>query len=205
VSNVAGFVQPGHRVDIQATTTLNTGEGGKPYTQLVLQNIEVLAAGADTAPSTDAPVKPANTVTLRLTRDQANLLGSYQSGGATLQLLLRAVNDKEIYTTVGKLQGGVSRELVSTNAPDDLLPAATGSPIMPPPIAPISDPIRNPETKPDSGVADNKTPEPPPSRIPSIHKNDFVMTIIDDPTSETPTKRKVFKLEEERQGNRGQK
>src|SRR5262249_34289843 len=37
---LAGLIQPGLRVDIEATRTIKTPDGDKPYSQLILQDIE---------------------------------------------------------------------------------------------------------------------------------------------------------------------
>jgi len=102
ISSVAGFVQPGHHVDIEATTPVDAGAGPKPYTQIILQNVEVLATNESTAPSQDAPSKPADKVTLRLNREQALLLGAYQDSNTSMRLLLRPQADTDRYDIDGR-------------------------------------------------------------------------------------------------------
>jgi Flp pilus assembly protein CpaB len=201
VASVAGFVQPGHRVDVEATMVMPTADGSKPYTQIILQNIEVLATNEMTSPSPDMPSKPADRVTLRLTREQALLLGSYQEG-ATLRLLLRPVKDKEIYNTPGRFPFGKSLEVVSTNAPDNIEApptAAPPAPVLPPPSAETpKDETKADATKPETKPEDKGEIPPPSKPFPAAPtKREFKIIIIDDPRQAEPVRTKTFQLEED--------
>jgi len=204
ISSVAGFVQPGHRVDIEATTQMSTVDGSKPYTQIILQNIEVLATNEMTSPSPDMPSKPADRVTLRLTRDDALLLGSYQEGSTSLRLLLRPVNDKQIYMTQGRLPIGASRDQNIANTNDDFntlgLNQPGGSGVTPPPIVTTAPEERTPAVE----DTNKKTPEkivdaPVVSSSLAKPRNTHIMTIIDDPNK--PAKVQKFDLSGDREGS----
>lgn len=199
ISSVAGFVQPGHRVDIEATTSMATADGAKPYTQIILQNVEVLATNEMTSPSPDQPSKPADRVTLRLTRDDALLLGSYQEGSTALRLLLRPVNDKQIYVTPGRLPIGASRDTNIANAPDELsgvgLNAPAGQGVTPPPIVAAA-----PEDK--TPAEDQAKKVETPATVPAPkQKNIHTMVIIDDPNK--PAKVTKFDLTEKEGDSKG--
>jgi Flp pilus assembly protein CpaB len=103
---VAGFIQPGFRVDIQATTNRLTPEGNKPYTNVILENVEVLATNTDTTVG-DQAARQFDKVTLRLNRDDANLLSAYADSSQSLRLLLRPLNDNKKYRPDGRFASGL--------------------------------------------------------------------------------------------------
>jgi Flp pilus assembly protein CpaB len=209
ISSVAGFVQPGHRVDIEATTQMTTVDGAKPYTQIILQNVEVLATNEMTSPSPDQPSKPADRVTLRLTRDDALLLGSYQEGSTSLRLLLRPVNDKQIYVTTGRLPFGRSLEQNTANV-DDLgnlaMAGPSGGGITPPPFVPPPADEKTPPEDANKNAKEETAKEPakePPPVAPSVtarQKNIHIMKIIDDPNK--PVRVQKFELEDDKGDNK---
>jgi Flp pilus assembly protein CpaB len=89
------FIQPGCRVDIEATTKVATADGPKNLTQIILQNIEVFATNTKPPPgfADDGRFR----VILRLNREDALLLGAYDDGASSLRLLLRAKDDDKKY------------------------------------------------------------------------------------------------------------
>ena len=93
VSGVSGFVIPGDRVDViavvdRSTTTKET------LAKTILQNIEVLAAGAQTESKGNEPIT-AQSVTLLVDAESAEKLALAQNEGK-LQLSLRNPNDTEV-------------------------------------------------------------------------------------------------------------
>jgi pilus assembly protein CpaB len=86
VVSVAGFVQPGTRVDVMSTGT--QGSGGEPQTITVLQNVAVIAVGGSllerlTSGESNAPV-----ITLLVSPDDAQRLALASQEGR-IQLALR--------------------------------------------------------------------------------------------------------------------
>jgi pilus assembly protein CpaB len=64
VSGVSGFILPGDRVDVLVTIN-NIDRPGNSVTKMILQNLEVLAAGVQTTTKNDKPVE-VQSVTLLL-------------------------------------------------------------------------------------------------------------------------------------------
>jgi pilus assembly protein CpaB len=83
-----GFVQPGNRVDILQTTSVN----GKSMAEVVLSNIRVLAVNQTTDAVGQKGADDARTVTLELTLEQTKLITQKQMLGA-LSLALRPLVD----------------------------------------------------------------------------------------------------------------
>jgi pilus assembly protein CpaB len=95
-SGVAGFILPGDKVDVLLTTTSDgTGDNQQGMTQVLLQNVEILAVG----PRIEAPAEnrvsdsELRSVTLLVTLDQSAKLTFGESKG-TLRLTLRNEQDK---------------------------------------------------------------------------------------------------------------
>jgi pilus assembly protein CpaB len=86
VVSVAGFVQPGTRVDVLATG--NQGSGGERQTTTVLENVAVIAVGKslDRNAAADAPSAPV--ITLLVSPDDAQKLALVSQEGR-IQLSLR--------------------------------------------------------------------------------------------------------------------
>jgi pilus assembly protein CpaB len=97
-SGLAGFVQPGDRVDVLLTVTdqggaIDTGGGS---TTTLLQRVEILAVDQKMDAPADNKLDPKDlrSVTLLVTPRQANLLDLGQNKG-TLHLALRNLDDKQ--------------------------------------------------------------------------------------------------------------
>jgi Flp pilus assembly protein CpaB len=118
------FLQPGFRVDIEARTTESIAGRDTPKTQNILQNIQILAIG-NGARDPNRPVDAPDMVTLRLAREQAIVLGSYQQGSATFRLLARQIQDNSVSGEQAKLPPPIDRlqrlptELLFSKRPDD--------------------------------------------------------------------------------------
>lgn len=96
---VAGFVQPGTRVDVLVTLD-GVGNIDEPLTQLVLQDIEVLTAGQVYQPNPDGEPTPVTVATLKVTPEQAEKLVLASQKGR-IQLGLRNTLDRDSVTTEG--------------------------------------------------------------------------------------------------------
>lgn len=83
---VAGFVQPGSKVDVLATAS-----GGAAHGEAVLQNVRVLAVDVRTA-SGDGTPQPAKVVTLEVSPRQAQALVQAEASGK-IKLAMRNPKD----------------------------------------------------------------------------------------------------------------
>jgi pilus assembly protein CpaB len=98
VIGVAGFVTPGTRVDVLAT--LPAGQDRIAGTRLVLQNVQVLAAGQSIARDNDGKPQAAAVITLLVLPDQAEIL-ALSSAEGRIQLALRNTMDGTQVSTGG--------------------------------------------------------------------------------------------------------
>jgi pilus assembly protein CpaB len=103
VSGVSGFVKPGHRVDVLVTLR-SAGKKKGPITKTVLENILVLAAGAQTTRVEKMDKKQqtaqVNVITLEVTPEEAEKLGLAATQGRLL-LALRNFADTDDVITKG--------------------------------------------------------------------------------------------------------
>lgn len=102
VVGVAGFVLPGMRVDVLVTG--RPPDSTDTVTTTVLQNIVVLSAGQTYQPDAKGQAINANTVTLLVSPDQAELLTLAGNEGR-IQLVLRNGSDHGIEKTPGRQLG----------------------------------------------------------------------------------------------------
>ncbi len=98
VSGVSGFILPGDRVDMLVTVT-QVQNPEDAYTQTVLQNLEVLAAGQTTTTKDNKPIT-VQAVTVLVGPKEAEVLAHAMLQGK-ITLVLRARGDD---STVAKLQ-----------------------------------------------------------------------------------------------------
>jgi pilus assembly protein CpaB len=96
VSDIAGFVLPHTRVDVLVALSQNNT---KPFSKIVLQNVEVLAVAQEIEMKNDKPT-PVKVVTLLVTPHEAERL-SLASREGTLRLAMRNFNDNKIVLTSG--------------------------------------------------------------------------------------------------------
>jgi pilus assembly protein CpaB len=115
VVGVAGFVLPGMRVDVLVAGNApggSTAEGSRVRT--LLQNIQVLSAGAQIQKDAEGKPVQAQVVNLLVTPDQAEVLSLAGGDQTRIQLVLRNPLDTEITKTAGS---AMSRLFVDSNAP----------------------------------------------------------------------------------------
>lgn len=98
VIGVAGFIQPGMRVDVLATGRLPSSEDS--VTRTVLQNVVVLSAGQVLQPEPKGQAINAQVVTLQVRPDEAEVL-TLTSGEGRIQLVLRNSADIAVQSTPG--------------------------------------------------------------------------------------------------------
>lgn len=96
-TGVAGFVLPDHRVDVNSFRELHsdTSRDKIQRGELILSNIRVLAVDQNFAEGLEG-AKPARTVTLQVTPQQANKLGVAVQAGTIGLALRRADDDAEL-------------------------------------------------------------------------------------------------------------
>ena len=97
VSGVAGFLQPGDRVDILMTLSMPDKTGEK-FSKVVLQDIMVLTAGKVWQQAGSGEPKSVNTVTLEVTPQQSEVLNLASAQGK-IHLSLRNRTNKAIAPT----------------------------------------------------------------------------------------------------------
>jgi pilus assembly protein CpaB len=140
VVGVAGFVVPGSRVDVLMTGVPPGGNATDgPRVRTLLQNIQVLSAGANFQRDQEGKPEQVQVVNLLVTPVQAESL-SLASNETRIQLVLRNPMDVEMFTPPGRLMS----ELFSAERPRAPTPAvATRSswavarpPQTPPPTRP---------------------------------------------------------------------
>ncbi len=120
VIGIAGFVHPGHMVDVLVSIGAK-GEKEGFITKMVLENILVLAIGTQDQVTTDKKATKVNVVTLEVTPEESERLALARDKGA-ISLALRGYSDKEVVFTRGAtvpelLQNYRTEELVAVAAP----------------------------------------------------------------------------------------
>jgi pilus assembly protein CpaB len=108
VVNVSGFVTPGMRVDVLISGTppgeQNPTQG--TVSRTLLQNIQVLSAGADIQKDAEGKAKQVQVVNLLVTPEQAETL-SLASNQVKIQLVLRNPLDTKVTTVTGTDTGNL--------------------------------------------------------------------------------------------------
>ena len=100
VVGVAGFINPGHRVDVLVTLT-RAVKTGEPITKTVLENLLVLATGTEIEKAgKQEKAAQVDVITLEVTPDEGEKLALAASEGK-LQLALRNIGDKDDVVTKG--------------------------------------------------------------------------------------------------------
>jgi pilus assembly protein CpaB len=102
VVGVAGFVIPGMRVDVLITGSPIGEEAGEgPRVKTLLQNIQVLSAGANIEPDKEGKPQQVQVVNLLVTPHQAEILSLTAGNDTRIQLVLRNPMDTEVTTPPG--------------------------------------------------------------------------------------------------------
>lgn len=140
VVGVAGFVQPGLRVDVLVTG--RPPNGNATMTTTALQNIQVLSAGTTLAADQRGQAINAPSVTLLVTPEQAEIL-TLASNEGRIQLVLRNSKDDSVRATPGsdvlKLYGkGSAKPPVDRPVDDEVdRPRPRPRPVMAAPAVPF--------------------------------------------------------------------
>ena len=117
VSDIAGFVLPHTRVDVLVAVSSGGSTGDKPFSKIVLQNVEVLAIAQDIEQVGDK-AQPVKVVTLLVSPEEAERLALASREG-TLRLAMRNYDDTKIVMTSGV---DVSQMLRSYGGPQPAMP-----------------------------------------------------------------------------------
>jgi len=117
VTGVAGFINPGDRVDVLVEMPA-IGTQGEHFSKIILQNIKVLSKGQSMEQITEKKPEVVTTVTLELSPDQAEVI-NLASGQGKIRLALRNRLNKAEFATTGVItsQIGYKPVLVNTLPP----------------------------------------------------------------------------------------
>ncbi len=140
VSGVSGFILPGDRVDVLVTIN-NIDRPGNSVTKMILQNLEVLAAGIQTTTKNDKPVEVQSVTLLLDPKGSEDLaLALYQG---KVHLVLRNPADQGIVTVeptntdrvIGKSDLAANRSAPRPRPPaiQTVKPKVEEKPVPPPP------------------------------------------------------------------------
>jgi pilus assembly protein CpaB len=99
VSGVAGFVNPGDRIDVLVAMD-KAGSNGEQFSKIILQNIKVLSKGQVWDQTADKKPQVVPTVTLELSPEQAEMLNLARSYGKICLALRNQLNMRN-FTTSG--------------------------------------------------------------------------------------------------------
>jgi pilus assembly protein CpaB len=145
VIGVAGFIQPGMRVDVLASGRVPNSEDS--VTRTVLQNVVVLSAGQVLQPEPKGQVINAQVVTLQVRPEEAEIL-TLTSGEGRIQLVLRNSSDNTVAPTPGAHLTAiysVGANVVKTNVAQPVVsrhydPPISSQPKLPIPAVPLAPP-----------------------------------------------------------------
>jgi len=128
VSDVAGFVTPGTRVDVLLTMPDPLDEKKEPITRSILQNIPALASGQVMQKDAEGKPMPVSTVTLEVTPAQAETLALATNQGRIHMALRNQLDTVEVETPGARqttllfaekkaLGGGIVRRPLPSRSP----------------------------------------------------------------------------------------
>ena len=131
VAGIAGFINPGNRVDVMVTTT--DPKTQKETTKLVLDNVLVLAAGTQVRKDPEGKPSPVDVYTLELTPIQAEQIAIAANEGK-LQFALRNMLDAETVVTEGATVEEVMALLRGPEVEIEIPKPKPPEPATPPPV-----------------------------------------------------------------------
>ncbi|MEN8212057.1 MAG: Flp pilus assembly protein CpaB [Thermodesulfobacteriota bacterium] len=98
VMGIAGFINPGNRIDV--LLTIKDPKGKKEVTKTVLEDLYVLAAGRQIQENSEGAAAPVDVYTLEVTLEQGERL-TLASNKGRLQFALRGSMDSDVVLTKG--------------------------------------------------------------------------------------------------------
>jgi pilus assembly protein CpaB len=96
VSGVAGFINPGDRVDLLVDIT--AGESKEHFSKILLQNLKVLSKGQIWDQTTEKKPQVVTTVTLEVTPEEAEIINLATNQGKIRLALRNQINQGTFYT-----------------------------------------------------------------------------------------------------------
>ncbi|MEP0844531.1 MAG: Flp pilus assembly protein CpaB [Phycisphaerae bacterium] len=99
-TGVAGWINPGSRVDVIAV--LNGRTSQESISKVILQNVQVLAVGQDIGSKNDATASVPKSVTLSVHKDSVSLLHLAAAKGKMIRLAMRSQTDDELSRKVAQ-------------------------------------------------------------------------------------------------------
>jgi len=125
VGDISGFVKPRTHVDVLVAVSGTGADNNKPFSKIVLQNIEVIAVAQQIDKGKDEP-EVAKVVTLLVTPHDAEKLGLASREG-NLRLAMRNYNDDKMVLTTGSdyadlLGPNATAIAINTQPSADLMP-----------------------------------------------------------------------------------
>lgn len=137
VIGVAGFLQPGHLVDVLVSVDAPDDSGGPRVTKTVLENIPVLAIGTLAEETAEKKARQVTVVTLEVSLEEGEKLSLAVHQG-NIHLALRNYTDFDEVLT----RGATVEQLLASYSPDDPLSAMELPADLPPAPRPQA-PSRN--------------------------------------------------------------
>ncbi len=107
VSGVAGFINPGDRIDV--LVEMSAGGGTEHFSKLILQNIKVLSKGQVWDQTLDKQPQVVPTVTVEVTAEQAEMLNLASFQGK-IRLALRNQLNQAYFSTAGVVTSQLSHK-----------------------------------------------------------------------------------------------
>ena len=141
VSGMNGMIQPNSRVDILLTLA-DASVGEQRTAKLFMENMRVLAMGAEVTRGADGRVTPSTVAMIEVTPNEAERLAVATAQGQ-IQLVLRGFSEPASTKTKGTNAGEVVSGLRASPAPK---PVAVRPPLRPAPspAAPVAEPPASP-------------------------------------------------------------
>ncbi len=156
-AGLAGFLMPGTLVDVLAVISPDQSQGQNSISKIVLQNIKVLASGANIdEPKDKRESETVKTVTLQVTPQQAEKL-VLSSAEGRLRLALRNSTDQGDQPTPGANKRTLLTGESAMPIPDLTTPASE---------RPRVQPSRRPKTTAMVSLIEKMNPPPPPAPTP---------------------------------------
>jgi pilus assembly protein CpaB len=131
VSGVSGFILPGDRVDMLVTVE-RIGNPDDAYTQTILQDIEVLAAGQETRTKDNKPIS-VQAVTLLVGPKDAEIMAHAQQQGVITLVLRGREDDSKVTKSPPVRTSDLWGKPAVAPAPRKTAPVVTKAPEVKPP------------------------------------------------------------------------
>jgi pilus assembly protein CpaB len=149
VAGISGLLQPNSRVDVMVTiASVDAEDQNRQVAKLFMENMRVLSVGTEMQRDNEGQPKPATSVTLAVTPEEAERLAVAMNTGS-IHLVLRGFGDPDSVRTSGATSVDVLRQLQgykppppkpATTAPARRSAAPRRAAAPPPPAAVVAKP-----------------------------------------------------------------